>query len=169
MKKAIILTLVLILMLSLTACGDAGTYKKAQSALEQGEYKQTIALLDSIPNYDDTDKLRQQANAGVLTNIVEEAGGTEFCNIGSDGSFIKLDTNPSDIKDYYNPAYIQAVKDINIALGFSASLWEKMGQTRAMDGRLTDENEEFTVSWTYHPSSGMSALYERKSSTSGSK
>lgn len=42
-----------------------------------------------------------------------------------------------------------------------AALEAKIGQTRALDGRQTDEWENFAISWSYHPDSGASVLIER--------
>lgn len=162
MKKLLAMMLVGVICFSLVACGDSGTYKKAQDAFEQLEYEQVIELLDAIPDYDDSDNLRERANTQILKRIVKASTSPDICEVASDGSYIKVDTNPSDIKDYYNADYSQTVKDINKALGFSDSLWEKMGQTRALDGTLTDENDDFTVSWSYHPNKGMSVIYERR-------
>lgn len=153
---------ILLAVLFLSGCGDAGVYKKAASALDANDYSQVIQLLDTIPEYDDADDLREKANAGQLNDIVDNSTSPECCEVASDGSFIKIDTNPLDLDDYYNPDYSEAVKEISKALGFSDSLWEKMAQTRALDGRLSDENEQFSVSWSYHPNSGLNVLYERK-------
>lgn len=89
-------------------------------------------------------------------------GDSQFYEIASDDSYIKIDTNPSDEEKYYNADAIQLVKDVNSALGFSESLYEKMGQTRALDGRQTDENDNFSVSWSYHPNKGLNVMYEKK-------
>ena len=206
MKKIISCLLVFVLFCGLTACGDSGVYKKAQTALknedyeqvielldsipdhddsdnlrdsanegisagiyekaktilDQGEYEQVIELLDSIPDYGDADGLRKSADIGILNDIVDASAAPECCEVASDGSYIKIDTNPNDTKKFYSAEYMQTVQDINKALGFPESLYEKMLQTRALDGRLTDENDTFSVSWSYHPDKGMSALYERK-------
>lgn len=55
-----------------------------------------------------------------------------------------------------------AVRCMNNELGFSDSLYDKMSMTRAIDGIQTDENDKIKVSWSYHPDSGLSVIYEKK-------
>ena len=90
-----------------------------------------------------------------------------WCTIAQDGSFMFIDTNPGDeenillyMEDFQEAA--EAIPSINSRLGFSEALFEKMQQTRAMDGRLEDENKRYKVSWTYHPDVGLEILYEKK-------
>ena len=37
-----------------------------------------------------------------------------------------------------------------------------MGETRSMDGRQSDENDKYKVTWTYHPDKGLEVMYEKK-------
>ena len=85
-----------------------------------------------------------------------------YYEIASDNSYIIIDTNPYDIDDFYVAEANQLIKDANVTLGFSEALYEKMGQTRSMDGRQTEENDNFAVSWTYHPDKGLNVMYEKK-------
>lgn len=91
-----------------------------------------------------------------------EYEGENWCTIAADGSYMKVDTNPSDIDDYTDFEAYFAIEGINEELGFSDALYEKMGQTSAMQGRQNDENDKVKVSWTYHPDKGMEIIYERK-------
>lgn len=94
-----------------------------------------------------------------------------WCTIPSDGSYLKLDTNPYDTDDddfdwtyyqtYYTPAS-DAIKRINKELGFSDALMEKMNTTTWSQGRQTDSNEKYSVTWTYHPDKGLEVMYEFK-------
>lgn len=88
--------------------------------------------------------------------------GETWCEISSDGSYMNIDSNPNDIDDYYDSEPIEAVEEINLKLGFSSSVFEKMKQTRSLDGRITEENDKFRVSWTYHPDDGLEVMYEKK-------
>lgn len=85
-----------------------------------------------------------------------------WCDIASDGSYMKLDTNPYDIDDSFNSEAWDKIEEVNTALGFSEALMGKMGETRSMDGRQSDENDKFKVSWTYHPDKGLEVMYEKK-------
>ena len=85
-----------------------------------------------------------------------------WCDIASDGSYMKLDTNPYDIDDSFNSDAWNKIEEVNTALGFSEALMGKMGETRSMDGRQSDENNKFKVTWTYHPDKGLEVMYEKK-------
>ena len=80
-----------------------------------------------------------------------------WCYIADDGSYMKVDTNPYDIDDHIDMDAYYAIKDINSKLGFS-----KMGETTGWDGRQSDSNDKYSVSWKYHPDSGMEVTYEVK-------
>lgn len=84
-----------------------------------------------------------------------------WCYIADDGSYMTIDTNWLDIEDYFDSDAYYAIEDVNSELGFSAALFNKMGETTAMDGRQTDSNDKYTVSWKYHPDNGMEVTYER--------
>ena len=85
-----------------------------------------------------------------------------WCNIADDNSYLKIDTNPSDRDDFYYTEAADAIQDINRELGFSSALYQKMLETRALDGRQYDENDKVKVSWTYHPDKGLVVTYEKK-------
>ena len=93
----------------------------------------------------------------------------EWCTIASDGSYMKIDTNPTneDSDDItwadYEAIVIPAdekIKEINNALGFSDALYEKMNTTTWSQGVQTESNEDYTVTWTYHPDKGLEVMYE---------
>ena len=85
-----------------------------------------------------------------------------YCEISSDGSYMIIDTNPLDIEDYYGADAMNSIEKINKKLGFSDSVYQKMLQTRSLDGRLSEANKKYTVSWTYHPDNGLEVIYEKK-------
>lgn len=85
-----------------------------------------------------------------------------WCYISDDGSYMKIDTNPYDIDDHIEISAHYELETINKELGFSDALFSKMGETSAMDGRQTESNDKVTVSWKYHPDSGMEVTYEWK-------
>jgi hypothetical protein len=92
-----------------------------------------------------------------------------WCTVASDGSYMKIDTNPtnkdgddltwSDYENLIVPAN-DMIKQINEDLGFSAALYEKMNTTTWSQGKQTESNEEYTVTWTYHPDKGLEVMYE---------
>lgn len=84
------------------------------------------------------------------------------CTLASDGSYLEIDTNPLDIDDYSSSTAINYIKKVNTELGFSESLFNRMGKTRALDGTLQEENKYVKVSWTYHPDDGLEVVYTLK-------
>lgn len=86
----------------------------------------------------------------------------EWVYLGSDGSYLTIDTNPDDVDDYSNLEAFLKVYEINDALGLPDSLAEKMGRTSALDGRQTESYDDLEVSWKYHPNRGLEITYEAK-------
>lgn len=104
-----------------------------------------------------------------FNELFSDIAHEEWCTIASDGSYMEIDSNPDDIDndssrfDYSIMLEASsAVERINTELGFSDSVYKKMTETRSLDGRLTEENDNYKVSWTYHPDSGLEVLYEIK-------
>ena len=92
-----------------------------------------------------------------------------WCTIGSDGSYMVIDTNPDDVDDeliklyYTEDEYIvsgKEIQNVNSELGFPDSLYEKMLSTTSVQGRQIVSNKKYTVSWTYHPDKGLEVMYE---------
>lgn len=94
----------------------------------------------------------------------------EYCNsiwasVGSDGSYLTIDTNPYDEDDNglaYPGAYT-AIENVNNALGLPDSLINEMGCTTGADGKQTENFDELgiTVSWKYHPDKGLEVTYKK--------
>lgn len=92
-----------------------------------------------------------------------------YCNpiwasVGSDGSYLSIDTNPynQDDKGLAYPAAYYALEDIHKALGLPESLLEDMGATSGADGKQTQNfpSQGVTVSWKYHPDKGLEVTYK---------
>ena len=110
----------------------------------------------------------------IITLILVIGGGKDFrdmygqieneswCYISSDGTYMKIDTNPYDIDDDFNLTAYYKIKSINSDLGFSSSLFDEMGETTALDGRQEESNGEYSVSWKYHPDNGLEVTYKFK-------
>lgn len=92
-----------------------------------------------------------------------------WCAISADGSCLKIDTDPQDLgaknqpEEYVQgvafPAY-HAIEQINADLGFPSAVWEKMMRTTASQGRLSESNGRYRVSWIYSVEKGLEVLYE---------
>lgn len=87
-----------------------------------------------------------------------------FYELLDNGNCLKVDTNP------YNTGSLMGtvgerdqsiIKTLNERLNLPESLTEKMSQTRAIDGRLTEQIGDLEISWTYSPESGLEAIYEK--------
>ena len=87
---------------------------------------------------------------------------SSWATLSSDASTLTVDTNPYDIDDYYESAAWDAIEVLNREMGFSDSLLERMGGTRALDGTQTSDNKVVDVSWTYHPDKGLRVVYSLK-------
>lgn len=86
-----------------------------------------------------------------------------YCEVGYDGSYLKISTGKfSRMSDAERSILLQDIQTVNRYLYFSGSLYEKMENTRAIDGTQKDENDLVKVSWTYHPDNGLVILYEKK-------
>jgi len=88
-----------------------------------------------------------------------------WATIGSDSSYLTIDTNPYDLED--NPAAyptaFDAIKIINEALGLPESLTAHMIRTTYSDGRQSKDFEKqgVNVSWRYHPDWGLEVIYTK--------
>ncbi len=116
---------------------------------------------------------KQSATVSVIVtdtiNFMKQYGqykDEDWCEIADDGSWLKLDSNPTnadsdDIWVYYE-AYCgvtELVEVINADLGFNSSVYEKMKTTTALQGRQSESNDDYEVSWTYHPDNGLEIMY----------
>lgn len=94
--------------------------------------------------------------------LYDEYCSSPWAKVASDGSYLAIDTNPSDRKADSN-IYIleadQAIKDINKALGFDESLHERMGRTNALAGMQSETGNGVRVSWDYQPTNGLEVTY----------
>lgn len=97
-----------------------------------------------------------------LNDMFSEYAHESWCEIASDGSWMRLDTNPYDLDDHLDSDAVDAVEEANDKLGFSGAVYQRMLKTRAMDGVQTAESDNYTASWTYHPDEGLEVMYECK-------
>lgn len=93
----------------------------------------------------------------------EYPSATSCYEIGSDGSYIEVDTNPYNIDDYYNPTYQEVLQAFNSELEVPDYVYQLMISTTAMQGRQTETVSGLIISWTYHPDNGLEVLYRLQS------
>ena len=92
----------------------------------------------------------------------------EYCqfmwaDVGSDGSYLRIDTNPYDQEDdglAYPSAYT-AIKEVNKALDLPDSLINEMGETTGSDGKQSETFDNIIVTWKYHPDKGLEVTYKK--------
>lgn len=100
--------------------------------------------------------------AGATPQPVAASVNAAAAQPANDGSYLAIDTNPSDRKTDSN-IYIleadQAIKDINKAIGFDESLYERMSRANALAGMQNETGNGVRVSWDYHPKNGLEVTY----------
>lgn len=95
-----------------------------------------------------------------FNKIYEDLGSPHYCTVASDGSFLSIDTNRLNLKNYYDKNAHDGIKTIVNELGLPESLIEEMNHTRAIDGRQTETYKYVTVTWTYHPDQGLEVMFK---------
>ena len=115
-----------------------------------------IILLASLSN---------PSNSVNFNKLYNEYCNSTWAEVGSDGSYLYIDTNPYDWDDdgiAYIDAYY-AIEDINKELGLPESLIKDMGGTSSLDGKQTRTYEDIgrEVSWKYHPDNGLEVTYSK--------
>lgn len=126
----------------------------------------SITLLTSCKNDNDNKKEEKIDFYAVVSKVtgteVNENNVPKAFTIGSDGSYCKIDTNPSNLDDYYSALYVSYVESMNEALGLPEYLFEDMKSTTFSQGKQTEEFEKITVTYSYHPDKGLEVTYKLK-------
>ncbi len=99
-----------------------------------------------------------------LQKIYDTYCDSVWSSVGSDGSYLTIDTNPLNVKStaaVFSDAQT-AIWAVNDELGLPESLNNDMGKTTALMGLQTETFDDagVTVSWTYHPSNGLEVTYK---------
>lgn len=97
-----------------------------------------------------------------FNKMYSDISSESWCQIGSDGSYMRLDTNPYDLEDAYEMDAYRKIKEVNKELGLPESVLDDMEHTTALDGKQTAETDKITVSWRYHPDNGLEVTYTWK-------
>ena len=73
MKRIVVFLLVITLLAGLTACDSSKrTYGEAATAIVDERFSDAITILDSIPDYEDVDKLREKATMGIAQELFDD-------------------------------------------------------------------------------------------------
>ena len=84
-----------------------------------------------------------------------------------DGQSITIDSNPwgaskgSQAYQLSNDLALLYIKELNSEFGLPDWLYTEMVSTRAVDGRQKEVFDYVTVTWSYHPDSGINILYRK--------
>lgn len=84
-----------------------------------------------------------------------------------DGLSITINSNPlgasqgSDAYKLSNDLALMYIQKLNSYLGLPDWLYTEMLKTRALDGRQKETFDYVTVTWSYHPDSGINILYRK--------
>ena len=113
-----------------------------------------------------SDSLTVTVKAGPdLKALYDEFCSSIWAELGSDNSYLYVDTNPYNYDDG-DSRYIYTVNDaiesINKKMGLPESLYNDMNQTSWSMGKQEEvfESVGIKVSWTYHPDKGLEVTYK---------
>lgn len=155
-------------MFVLASCSNANTEKKSNS-IEKSESEDDGNSDEKSESEDDStsDGNSKEGNENILQQAERQfyylySDVDPNCvYISSDGSCLKVDTNPNNIEGGSLDLFqVTAHEMINGYLELPESLSELMSATRAIDGMQTRTYGNITVSWHYHPDKGLEAIYE---------
>lgn len=125
---------------------------------------------------DNDGKVLEQYKSSLLANdfkyIYQEYCKYPWAEVGADGSFISIDSNPDDLDSsdypYLSKQYVKdagdATKKILKILGFPDYVSKQMDHTSFSDGKQTETLGDITVTWTYHPDRGIEIMFVKKPS-----
>ena len=87
---------------------------------------------------------------------------SKWSKVGTDGSYLSIDTKPDDLDDYNVYEAVQAILNVNSELGLPESLSQDMQHTSLIMGLQTQDFKEqgVSVSWAYGPSHGLEVTYK---------
>ena len=103
--------------------------------------------------------------------VYGEMGMPSCIKIGSNGDWIKIDSNPTNLENnVFNKSELEVYNDVAgfinryfiNNLGFSSVVIEKQNNTSYSMGYQTAESDLATAEWIYHPDKGLEVTYTLK-------
>ncbi len=95
-----------------------------------------------------------------------EAVTTGALKVASDGSYLSIDTNPTDVKGGNSAMmvaiYVEMLNLVHEKLGISEATSEKLNHVRALDGTQTITDNGIKITYLYHPDQGLQVMYENE-------
>lgn len=92
---------------------------------------------------------------GLLTSAFESCGGPEGIEVTDAGRTMLFDVEGDD---EYSGASIDDLACMLFDLDIPDSTIANMEQTTSMDGRQSDEWDDFGITWSYHPDRGLDGV-----------
>lgn len=135
-------------------------YMASESLLERESYREFMG--DDARNDSTLAKFFRGLTGPDFEKLYDKYCDSLWADVGSDGSYLSIDTNPINYKDYYKEEAFEAIKDVNRDLDLPDSLLESMEKTRALDGEKSETYGKVKVSWIYHPDTGLEVTYSKK-------
>ena len=152
MKKCLVVLLIVVLLMNVVGCGNK---TKDMNELFKPKYEELFAederwlvspfwSFDSDGNWMEikTQPYTEERLNGFLKN-------NDFVNYNAD----------SKSNELANTYAWDLIQQFNDELGMSAAT-KKMKETNALMGMQTQENDDYKISWSYHPDTGLVVLYE---------
>lgn len=104
-----------------------------------------------------------------FNEIYDEYCSSDWAEVGSDGTYLEIDSNPNDYdSDYYylfssdSKAANAAIEKIHAALGIPDSVYRDMNNTTWSMGKQSETFDDIgiKIEWTYHPDKGLEVTYK---------
>ncbi|MBQ4629555.1 MAG: hypothetical protein IJB70_01000 [Clostridia bacterium] len=149
MKKLLTILLCMTLVLSFVACSsNDSTEDKVEVTEDKVEVveEKVMTILEAINSVEG------------LRNTEHERTYVNIWHLAND-DYANLEINTED--DVWNYDTCDKLNQLHSKLGFSGALLEKMKDTRSLDGTLTDENENYKVTWKLNDLK-LLVIYEMK-------
>lgn len=96
-----------------------------------------------------------------LETVFKDCSLSSGSNLGDEGKTLSIDTMGEE--DWSGASYedLMCVLD-NQKLGVPDYITQAVLNTRAIDGRQSDEFDGISMSWSYHPDNGMDITFHQK-------
>lgn len=81
--------------------------------------------------------------------------------LAKDHSYIEFDTNSFDIEDWHDEIVWEGIEEAVKELNLPSSVVNEISRTRALDGRMSETFDYVSLSWSYHPDSGLNLIIKK--------
>ena len=125
-----------------------------------------VALLASCGGGSGSAASKTQRLQGAYDDAVSSYGDkAKWCLMWTSDAkdALRGDTNPLDASTNTDATYFPIIKGVNSYLGLNSGIETEMMQTRAIDGRVSETSNGYSVSWTYSQSRGLEVVWKWRS------